>query len=75
MFVSRTRRSRRYFTLEKQANYVFFYNDDVLNSATTITLDKEATLEEILNNAFKNNNLTYDIIDKQVIINRSKKIP
>ncbi|WP_343615678.1 SusC/RagA family TonB-linked outer membrane protein [Flavobacterium sp.] len=62
-------------TLEKQANYVFFYNDDVLNSATTITLDKEATLEEILNNAFKNNNLTYDIIDKQVIVKRAKKRP
>ncbi|PBJ15969.1 SusC/RagA family TonB-linked outer membrane protein [Flavobacterium sp. ACN6] len=61
--------------LEKQTNYVFFYNDDVLKSANTITLDKDATLEEILNNALKNNNLTYDIIDKQVVVKRNKKKP
>ncbi|SCY45162.1 TonB-linked outer membrane protein, SusC/RagA family [Flavobacterium anhuiense] len=60
-------------TLEKQTNYVFFYNDDVLKSANTITLDKDATLEEILNNAFTNNNLTFDIIDKQVIVKKNKK--
>ncbi|WP_343706270.1 SusC/RagA family TonB-linked outer membrane protein [Flavobacterium sp.] len=60
-------------TLEKQTNYVFFYNDDVLKSANTITLDKNATLEEILNNAFTNNNLTFDIIDKQVIVKKNKK--
>lgn len=60
-------------TLEKQTNYVFFYNDDVLKSANTITLDKNATLEEILNNALHNNNLTYDIIDKQVVVKKNKK--
>lgn len=60
-------------TLEKQTNYVFFYNDDVLKSANTITLDKDATIEEILNNALKSNNLTYDIIDKQVVVKRNKK--
>ncbi len=60
-------------TLEKQTNYVFFYNDDVLKSANTITLDKDATLEEILNNALRSNNLTFDIIDKQVVVKRNKK--
>ena len=60
-------------TLEKQTNYVFFYNDDVLKSANTITLDKDATLEEILNNALRSNNLTIDIIDKQVVVKRNKK--
>lgn len=60
-------------TLEKQTNYVFFYNDDVLKSANTITLDKDATLEEILNSALINHNLTYDIIDKQVVVKRSRK--
>ncbi|WET02042.1 TonB-dependent receptor plug domain-containing protein [Flavobacterium sp. YJ01] len=60
-------------TLEKQTNYVFFYNDDVLKSANTITLDKDATIEEILNNALKSNNLTFDIIDKQVVVKRNKK--
>lgn len=62
-------------TLEKQTNYVFFYNDDVLKSANTITLEKDATLEEILSNALKSNNLTYDIIDKQVVIKKNKKRP
>ncbi len=60
-------------TLEKQTNYVFFYNDDVLKSPTTITLEKDAPIEEILNNALKSNNLTYDIIDNQVIVKRNKK--
>ncbi|WP_167398323.1 SusC/RagA family TonB-linked outer membrane protein [Flavobacterium crocinum] len=60
-------------TLEKQTNYVFFYNDDVLKSANTITLDKDATLEEILNNALRSNNLTFDIIDKQVVVKKNKK--
>lgn len=60
-------------TLEKQTNYVFFYNDDVLKSANTITLDKDATIEEILSNALKSNNLTYDIIDKQVVVKRNRK--
>jgi len=60
-------------TLEKQTNYVFFYNDDVLKSANTITLDKDATIEEILNNALRSNNLTFDIIDKQVVVKRNKK--
>ncbi|MEO8532351.1 MAG: SusC/RagA family TonB-linked outer membrane protein [Flavobacterium sp.] len=62
-------------TLEKQTDYVFFYNDDVLNAGNTITLDKDATIEEILNNALKNNNLTYDIIDKQVVVKKNRKRP
>ncbi|MEN2401229.1 SusC/RagA family TonB-linked outer membrane protein [Flavobacterium sp. MC2016-06] len=62
-------------TLEKQTNYVFFYNDDVLNVTNTVTLDKEATIEEILNNALKNNNLTFDIIDKQVVVKKNRKKP
>lgn len=62
-------------TLEKQTNYVFFYNDDVLKSPNTITLEKDATLEEILSNALKSNNLTYDIIDKQVVVKKNKKQP
>ncbi|MCV2484787.1 SusC/RagA family TonB-linked outer membrane protein [Flavobacterium sp. SH_e] len=62
-------------TLEKQTNYVFFYNDDVLKSPNTITMEKDASLEEILNNALKNNNLTYDIIDKQVVVKRNSKKP
>ncbi|WP_269234971.1 SusC/RagA family TonB-linked outer membrane protein [Flavobacterium flavigenum] len=62
-------------TLEKQTDYVFFYNDEVLSTANTITLEKDATFEEILNSALKNNNLSYDIIDKQVVVKKNKKRP
>ena len=64
---------REVFTeLEKKSDYVFFYDDAILKGSNNISLQKDATVIQIIQSIFSNSNLTYDVIDKQIVIKPRK---
>ena len=55
-------------TVEKQSGYVFVYNNNQIQLGT-ITADlKNATIEETLKTLFKNKPITYQIVDKNIVL-------
>lgn len=64
---------RKVFTeIQKQSGYTFFYSDHDLEQAKTITLDvRNAELAQVLSQVFRNQPLTYTIIDKTVVIKQN----
>jgi TonB-linked SusC/RagA family outer membrane protein len=59
-------------TIQHKSDYVFFYNDDLMSTTKKITVNQYGTVEQILNTAFSNTGLSYTIIDKQIVIKKSK---
>ncbi|WP_025667653.1 TonB-dependent receptor [Aquimarina megaterium] len=60
--------------IHSQSEFIFFYKDDIVKTNTKITLRlKQSTVKEILNKVFKKTDLTYKIIDRQIVISRQKK--
>lgn len=60
--------------IHSQSEFIFFYKDDIVKTNTKITLRlKQSTVKEILNRVFKKTDLTYKIIDRQIVISRQKK--
>ncbi|WP_103070505.1 SusC/RagA family TonB-linked outer membrane protein [Aquimarina sediminis] len=60
--------------IHSQSKFIFFYKDDIVKTKKKITLSlKESTIHEILQRAFIKTNLTYKIIDRQVVISKIKK--
>lgn len=59
-------------TIQQKSDFVFFYNDDLLSSAKKITINKYGTVPEILDIALANTGLSYTLIDKQIVIKKSK---
>jgi len=60
-------------TIEKQTEYVFFYSDNVskeLKKKVDVNAE-EATIDVILENIFRNTDLSYNINDRQVSIVKS----
>src|ERR1051326_8184886 len=46
--------------IEKQSNYQFFYNENILQKASAVSIDvKNASIEETLKNCFRNQPITY----------------
>lgn len=55
--------------IRKQSDYTVFYNYDVLENAKSVTIRvKNATVEEVLNIALKDQDLIYVIEDKMIAI-------
>lgn len=60
-------------TIRSQTNYTFLYNSGLLKNAQPVSVSLEkATLEEALNACFENQNLTFKIIEKTVLIKRKE---
>ncbi|MBZ4041276.1 SusC/RagA family TonB-linked outer membrane protein [Flavobacterium hibisci] len=59
-------------TIQQKSDYVFFYNDDLLNTSKKVSINQYSTVPEILNTALTDTGLTYTIIDKQIVIKKSK---
>jgi TonB-linked SusC/RagA family outer membrane protein len=59
-------------TIQQKSDYVFFYNDDLLASTKKVSVNQYGTVEQILNTALSNTGLAYTIIDKQIVIKKSK---
>ncbi|CAD0005324.1 SusC/RagA family TonB-linked outer membrane protein [Flavobacterium chungangense] len=59
-------------TIQQKSDFVFFYNDDLISSTKKVNINQYGTVEQILNTALSNTGLTYSIIDKQIVIKKSK---
>ncbi|MBX3255142.1 MAG: TonB-dependent receptor [Chitinophagaceae bacterium] len=55
--------------IKKQTEYLFFYSDDVMKESIPVTLAlRDATVEEVLDECFKMQPLTYAIVKNSVVI-------
>ena len=64
--------------IQKNTEFIIFYKDDQvdLNHRSNVNID-DATVDQILDQAFKETNLGYKIIDRQIVIleNEAKESP
>ncbi len=59
--------------ISKQTGYDFIYTDDVIEKSSKITIDlTDVSLEEALEVCFKNQPLTYSIVEKMIVIKLKK---
>lgn len=62
--------------IEMQSEFMFFYKSEEIDNSQKISLNVNNKLvSEILDEITKNNNLTYKIIDKHIIITKAKISP
>ncbi|TMM55800.1 SusC/RagA family TonB-linked outer membrane protein [Maribacter algarum] len=62
--------------IQNQTGYRFLYNDRTVNLDRKISIIMEGRrIERLLNRIFKGTNITYTIIEKQIILNISEKNP
>jgi TonB-linked SusC/RagA family outer membrane protein len=58
-------------TIEKQSGYRFFYNETLLQGAVKVTLNlQNVSLQVALEACFRNQPLSYAIVDKTIIVKR-----
>lgn len=58
--------------IKQQTGYVFFYDKDLLRQAKPVTLQvKDAPLEEVLRLSFKDQPLTWSIVNKTITIKKA----
>lgn len=61
--------------IKKQSDYEFFFAHESLLSTQRVSLNMEnASLEEVLQQCFKENGVNYEVIDKVIIIKPSEKL-
>ena len=59
--------------IQKKSEFIIFYKDNQVDNNHRSSVDVvEATVDQILNQAFKNTNLGYKIIDRQIVITGDK---
>lgn len=55
--------------ISKQSGYLFLYNDELLEKARPVTLElKDASLEHVLAVCFKNQPLTYSLVENTIVV-------
>ncbi len=60
--------------IHSQSEFIFFYKDEIVQTNQKVTLNlQQSTVIEILDKAFQKTNLTYKIIDRQIVISKQKK--
>ncbi|WP_205509663.1 TonB-dependent receptor [Longitalea arenae] len=60
-----------FHTIEKQSGYRFFYNETLLQGAVNVTLNlQHVSLQVALEACFRNQPLSYAIVDKTIIVKR-----
>lgn len=61
--------------IEKQSGYQFFYENDLFNPASTVTVSlKNANIKAALEKCFTGLPLSYQIIDKTIVVKRKPSI-
>lgn len=56
-------------TLKKRTGYQFIYNNELLKKAKPVTVDiSDGTLEQILEETFRNQPLTYDVVEGTIVV-------
>ncbi len=62
--------------IRKQTNYQFFYADEVLSAAKSVTVNvRKASIEEVLDLCFQGQQLTYTISENTIIVKRRLAAP
>ena len=66
--------------IRKQTGYNFLYSNKTLNDAKPVSVDKKAPLREFMDDLFKDQPLTYSIMDKTILVKKkelqeSKSVP
>lgn len=62
--------------IESTSDYVFLYNDKTIQTDRMVTLNAASTkITDILNEVFAGTDVTYTIIDKQIILSTKKVAP
>lgn len=62
--------------IESTSDYVFLYNDNTIQTDRMVTLNAASTkITDILNEVFAGTNVTYAIVDKQIILSTKKATP
>lgn len=62
--------------IKKQTGYFFFYKGQLLEGKPEVTVElKNATLTEALNSSLKNQNLSYSIVNKTIVISNKENTP
>jgi len=61
--------------IEKQSGYQFFYKDRLIRQTGTVSINvRNATVESVLNECFKNQPLSYTVLDKIIVVKAKKQI-
>ncbi|MFB9054029.1 TonB-dependent receptor [Formosa undariae] len=61
--------------IQSSSDYIFFYKDDVLSINKKISLKlKDVNIEDVLDKAFSNTDLSYKINDRQVVIKKQSNL-
>lgn len=59
--------------IEETSDYVFLYNDKTINTHRLVSVNNtKGSIVQILNHVFDGTNITYTIVDKQIILSTSK---
>ncbi len=59
--------------IEKSSDYVFLYNDKEIDTRRVVTVrSKTGNITEVLNHIFRGTNVTYTVVDKQIILSTQK---
>lgn len=62
--------------IEKQTGYTFVYRDELLRQAKKVTIEAvNQTMERVLELCFKDQPLSYSIVEKTVVVSAGKKAP
>ncbi len=57
--------------IKKRSGYQFIYNDELLKRARPVTMNvSEGTLAQVLEQCFDNQPLTYELLDKTIVVKR-----
>lgn len=57
------------FRIEEQSNYVFLYNKDMIDVDRSVSIDVEkASIREVLDRLFTGSGVTYQILDRQIVL-------
>jgi TonB-linked SusC/RagA family outer membrane protein len=63
-------------TIESQSEFIFFYKSDVVDVDKTVSVKTEnRRVEFILDKIFEGENVSYEVIDRQIIIKKQDKKP
>ena len=61
--------------IEETSDYVFLYNDETIQKSSIVSVrSKSGKITDILDDIFKGTDISYTVIDKQIILSKSNKV-
>lgn len=67
--------AKLFHEIRDQSGYLFLYNDKQLDNGKRVSIKvKDASIEEVLTQSFKDQSLTYLIIDKTIVVIPKEKV-